>query len=202
MLNIRNVLTHLTIDDVSPSGAVQDIRVGVNASTNPRQYVTNAMMMLFGKDTKLIGHIPARVVLQYAVNEAVANDCDVPDVDVLLAHAEEKAIAFVSNPANQYHWKAESAESLRLEGDLVTGGQVVQQQVAVLRDDGKPKRGSKQVRARELYLEHVVHAETPMSNGDFISLLMRDSLTQMSKSGATTYRYNLAKEFGGAKNNS
>lgn len=201
MLNIRNVLTHLTIDDESPSGAVQDIRASANAAANPRQYVTDAMVMLFGKDTKLIGHIPARIALQYAVNDAVANGCDISDVDLLLAHAEEKAIAFVNNPANQYHWKAESAESLRLEGDLVTGGQVVQQQAAVLRDDGKPKRGSKQVRARELYLQHVINAETPMSNGDFINLLMRDPLTQMSKSGATTYRYNLAKEFG-AKNNS
>ena len=57
--------------------------------------------------------------------------------------------------------------------------------------DGKIKKGGKQVLAAEMYALHVTNSKTPMSNQEFIALLMKE--LGMTKAGATTYRYNLAK---------
>lgn len=59
--------------------------------------------------------------------------------------------------------------------------------------DGKIKKGGKQILAAELYKKHVVDATTPLTNQEFIALLMKE--LGMTKAGATTYRYNMAKKF-------
>lgn len=194
MINIRHALIHWQIDDRSPCGAVQNIRTSVDVQSNPREWITNAMVAIFGVDTKMVGVIPARIALQYAVDEAIKNECDVADVDVLIAASEQKAIAFVTAESNQHHWIGVQRSQLATTSGVVSG--VVQRPTSqTASNNASPKRGTKQVRARELYLIHVVNAVTPLTNQEFVALLMSDPVTQMTKSGATTYRYNLMKEF-------
>jgi len=57
--------------------------------------------------------------------------------------------------------------------------------------DGKIKKGGKQVLAVEMYQLHVTNSPTPMTNQEFIALLMKE--LQMTKPGATTYAYNCRK---------
>lgn len=91
-------------------------------------------------------------------------------------------------------WITAKADAIAVSDPQVAVVAGIDMKVSVNKD-GKIKKGGKQVLAAELYKKYVKDAAVPLDNQGFISVLVKE--LGMSKAGATTYNYNLKKEFGG-----
>jgi hypothetical protein len=130
-----------------------------------------------------------------AVVEAVVRSVGTPvDETDLLIKAKARALKFVTNPDAQYFFKKADASASGQPTTEVAFAPSVDVKVAV-KADGTIKKGGKEVLAIALYEKHVKNAETPMTNQEFIAVLVKE--LGMSKAGATTYNYNMKKKFGG-----
>lgn len=155
---------------------------------DPKAFLDEATQV---KEANLIDY---ELVVTQAVVESLVKNVGTPvdEVDVLRA-AKERAIKFVTNPNTQYYFaKPEAVVGVSTEQIAVSTD--VDVKVAV-KADGSIKKGGKEVLAIALYEKHVKKAEKPMTNQEFIAVLMKE--LGMSKAGATTYNYNMKKKFGG-----
>lgn len=144
------------------------------------------------KEQNLIDY---ELVVTQAVAETIVRNVGVPldELDVLVK-AKERALKFVTNPSTQYYFaKADPTASGQPTTDVAFAASV-DVKVAV-KADGSIKKGGKEVLAIALYEKHVKNAETPLTNQEFIAVLVKE--LGMSKAGATTYNYNMKKKFGG-----
>ena len=114
----------------------------------------------------------------------------VDDSQVIMDNANAYAKSFCENPNNSYLWSKPELTTTTADVQV----QVVKEldtKVAV-KADGSIKKGGKQILAQELYVKHVVESTTPLTNVQFIALIMKE--LDMSLAGARTYAYNCAKK--------
>jgi hypothetical protein len=170
---------------------VQSIREKIEGAAQPL-VTANAII------EDIIGAVPypitdvreARVMAQRLAVKSHELNYQIVHVHEMVEEAAAYAKTYIADPSKQWMWTSEdqaAATELRSE---VKGVDV---QVAV-DSTGKIKKGGKQVLVLELYKKHVLEAETPMTNKEFIEVVMSD--LQMSKAGASTYAWNARKELG------
>lgn len=205
MLNIRGCLDKYRIDPESPTGAVQDIRSIVDGIKPHMQldYIQEMSKDIFGIPVPAVGGIAARIILQYAVNSAVARACDVPEPEQLMQEAVSKANQFIHKRGNHVFWAEAPAGALQITPETVdvVRPAVVQKSADEIRQEvregGKPKRGDKKILIEQLFRDLVLTASSPMSRKQFLATIMADERIQMTKSGGNTYMYNMKQQFSG-----
>lgn len=187
MINAKPVLLHMGLTATSPSRIVEEIRDTIEEAGNPLKKANQIIADLTQLPASYTDLTLARHVAQYVAQIAVAHESFDAEETIMVAEAHSAKIigtmpwAFVKEEATTGQGETKSA--------IVEGIDV---KVAI-KSDGKIKKGGKQILAAELYKKHVTESETPLSNQDFIKVLMKE--LGMTKAGATTYRYNLAKQF-------
>lgn len=190
--------------DLSPVGAVQavrgritsndvDVRAGEGVALVNKLLGTSLMYadVVNGIDDKLVGDY--ELMFTQGVVEAVVRNVGVSfDEQAMLDDVRARISNLMSAP--QHKWLFAKAKP-------ATGQST--EQVAVAKDvaltvavkaDGSIKKGGKELLAVELYKLHVVNTATPVDNQGFIKILIKE--LGMTKSGASTYAYNMKKKFG------
>jgi hypothetical protein len=193
MINTEAAFTHLGLHTTCATAAVQLARdkLGDNVSTILSKSVEMIHNVL-GLDVTFANAREARLVACKAIELAVQANHIIEDPEALVATAREKITKFLGNPDNAWMWaEAEASPGVATTQVAVVEG--LDTKVAV-KADGSIKKGGKQVLVAEMYKKNVLEAETPMSNQQFIALVVKE--LKMSKAGATTYAYNAKKELG------
>ena len=201
MINARPALDHLDISSTSVIHAVQQVREFVERD-GPDSTVSHSIWLI----DKLIGvelqpamfaNRPVTNDRTYAMQTAQAvvelllkSDCSVDDPGKLLEDAHKRVDAFVTKPSNKWLF----AVAVKDEGAVteVAVAQGIETKVAI-KADGTIKKGGREILAAELWKKHVL-CDTPVDNQGFIKILMTQ--LGMTKSGATTYAWNMKKKFG------
>lgn len=190
MLEVSHVLDRLNIRRTSVPFAVADVAVRVADSSDPLYAATKLFNDILSVTVPFKDAVHARIASKHMIRDVLTYKCKIDNDDVqdIVDEAIEYADGFCANPANSYLWSQPDEDKVSTEiAQTVIGCE----QKVVLREDGKIKKGGKQVLAAELYDKHVKNAVEPISNTVFIQLLI-DTL-DMTKPGATTYAYNCRK---------
>lgn len=177
ILNVNHVLERLHIATDSRLRAVQDVRILIEESATPiataKQIIDNLSITPF--ETK--DETEARMVAQRLVDEAI----------ILGEHydpekALEKAALKIAQARLETPWVfVKDGTSTVVSTTTTVEGVNVE-----VKEDGKLKKGSKQILAAALYEKHKA-----LSNQQIIAIFMKE--LDMSKPGATTYLYNAKK---------
>lgn len=189
MINAKPVLAHMGLTVTSPSRIVEEIRDVIESASSPLKKANQIITDLTEIKAAYTDLVLARHVAQYVAQIAVAHESFDAEETIMVAEAHSAKLigqmpwAFVKEDNGTMFNHNERNEAV-VEG--------IDVKVAV-KSDGKIKKGGKQVLAAELYKKHVVDATTPATNQEFIAILMKE--LGMTKAGATTYRYNMAKQF-------
>lgn len=191
MLDMTHTLDQFTDNGNSIQMIVQAIREKIEGSPRPLE-IAHAIIedMIGAVPFKMTDVRTARVVAQRIAVGIHALDYRVVDVHGLVDEAVEYANQYTNDPKKQWMWTSEDQAAAV---ELHTEVKGVDVQVAV-DSSGKIKKGGKQILVLELYKKHVLEAAEPLSNKDFIAIVMAD--LQMSKAGASTYAWNARKELG------
>lgn len=177
ILNVHHVLERLHIATDSRLRAVQDVRILIEKSVTPiataKQIIDNLVISPY--DTK--DEIEARMVAQRLVDEAI----------ILGEHydpekALEKAALKIAQARVETPWVfAKDGTSTVVSTTTNVEGVNIE-----VKEDGKIKKGGKQILAAALFEKHKA-----LSNQEIIAIFMKE--LDMSKPGATTYLYNCKK---------
>lgn len=187
MINAKPVLAHMGFSITSPSRVVEEIRSAIESSDHPLKKANQLITDITGVEAKYTDIVLARHVAQYIAQNVVTHD--ILDVEEALIAAEQHS----ANVVKSQPWAfVKDDPVVGVDETVATVVEGIDVKVAV-KSDGKIKKGGKQVLAVELYKKHVVEATTPATNQEFIAILMKE--LGMTKAGATTYRYNMAKQF-------
>jgi hypothetical protein len=169
---------------------VQSIREKIEGSAQPVVTANAIIEDIIGTSQAITDVRVARVVAQRLAVKCHEAGYHIVHVHEMVEEAVEYANKYTNDPSKQWMWTSEDqAASSELKSEV----KGVDVQVAV-DSTGKIKKGGKQVLVLELYKKHVLEAETPMTNKEFIEVVMSD--LQMSKAGASTYAWNARKELG------
>lgn len=201
MLDTRPALIRLGISTTSAMQAVQQVRMwiedGAEADRLNRANTLLDKVLGVKLTTADVEDRPVATPVAYAVTIAQAaieatikQSGMVDDVDLLMTEARSRAEKFINTQS--HGWMFAVAEAVETSTEQVAVAVGVETKVAV-KADGTIKKGGKEILAAELYKKHVVDGVPPMSNQDFIKILIQQ--LGMTKSGASTYRYNMAKKF-------
>jgi hypothetical protein len=135
----------------------------------------------------------AITITQAAVEAVIKQDGVVDNVDLLMSEAKARADKFITNPVHKWMFaKPEVISTSTTDVAVATG---IELKVAV-KADGSIKKGGKELLAVELYKQYTATLNgAPHDNQSFIKILIKE--LGMTKSGATTYAYNMKKRFGG-----
>lgn len=186
-MNAKPVLLHMGLTVTSPSRIVENIRDMIELAPNPLKKANDLIAAMTDLPTAYTDLVRARHVAQYVAQIAVSHDSF--DAEETIMVAEKHSDRLVA----EMPWAFVTDEPAAGQpGHTVAVVAGVDLKVAV-KVDGSIKKGGKGPLATELYKIHVLNAKTPLSNQEFIKVLMKE--LDMSKAGATTYRYNLAKQF-------
>lgn len=190
MLNVSHVLDRNQIRTWNVTHAVADIGAKVNDSSDPLYTATKLFNDILNVPVKFTDTIHARIAVKHMIRDVLTYKCliDEDDIQSIIDQAIEYANEFCDDPSNSYLWTHSDNESVIKPTIQVVEG--IEMKVAV-RDDGKIKKGGKQLLAAELYDKFIKLSTTPLSNKEFVQVLC-DKL-DMTKQGATTYAYNLRK---------
>lgn len=192
MLDVSHVLDRLQIRRNSALQGCQDVGNLIRDAANPCQEARLVFSMVLSKSVIFNDDVHARVAAKAMIREVISAGCVIDDAQLFVDEALEYADQFCEDPKWSFLWaRPESETAIKVEQTV----QVVDDidiKVAV-KADGKIKKGGKQVLAFEMYKQHVVEAEVPLTNQQFIALIM-DKL-DMTKPGATTYAYNAKNKF-------
>lgn len=193
MHNIKLALDHLNVDSSSTTGSVQDIRKIVDSAEEQdrRSVVAKLSTAIFGKDVTPIGYVPARIMLQYAVCDAVKKGCAIDDVDATLTHALRQCEIYMARPTSHVHWVGLRQSHLQINANEVvsTVRSVVPSAVVVQ----APAKVNKGTATREMFKRLVVDADIPMTRLDFKQQLIQ--VLNMTPLGANTYISNVKSAF-------
>ena len=202
MLDVRPALNHFGISSTSAMHAVQQVRLYIEeGGDTDRLQRTNALLQkVLGvqlQPAELVRPVGdaydyAITIAQAAVESVIKQDGVVDNLDLLMTEAKLRADKFITNPAHAWMFAKPEVTSVSTTEVAVAAG--VEMKVAI-KADGTIKKGGKELLAVELYKKHVVNSATPVDNQGFIKILMKE--LGMTKSGATTYNYNMKKKFGG-----
>lgn len=193
MLNIKGQLEHLSLNMDSPIHSMQTVRDQINEAPNPTAFAQDLIKQLTGLERKYDEPVIARMVAMGIVEQAVRLQGEIADPEMFVLSQEARVNSLRQN--KDVAWMFVQTERDVQEENLqsIAGTEI---KVAI-KDNGKIKKGGKQVIAAELYKMHVLTAATPLSNQQFIALLVKE--LGMSKSGATTYAYNAKRQLGEPK---
>lgn len=190
MLEVSHVLDRLRIRRSHIAHAVEDIGIIVQDSRDPIYTASHLFDRILSVPVKFTDKVHARIACKSMIRDVILYKCSIDndDVEDIVKDAIEYATNFQNNPNNSYLWTKPDEDDESSENIQSVAG--CEQKVAI-REDGKIKKGGKQVLAAELYDTHIKNNETPISNKEFIALLM--SSLDMTQQGATTYAYNCRK---------
>ncbi len=202
MLNVIPILNRMVIRTSSVVFAVADAASYVNCSPDPIKASKRLFKELLEVDVDISDAVYGRIAAKALVDQLVRKQgiiADLPKADIgvereinderciIAAVALAYADTFVADPSNSYLWSAREESADEEPIDVVKG---LDCKVNV-NADGKIRKGGKQILAAELFSKYITNAEVPMTNKEFVELLVKE--LGMSKAGATTYGYNLRK---------
>lgn len=201
----EHALLAMNFNPVSPLGAVQHVRElvmdGSNYTAGAGTACINKLLGTNLTRNDLVAGVEDTVAAEYemmvaqGVAEVVVKNVGQPlDEAVVLANSKARVARLMSAP--QHQWMFAKAEPTSYGGATtnVAVAAGIEMKVAI-KADGSIKKGGKELLAAELYKKHVLESATPVDNQGFIAILVKE--LGMTKSGATTYNYNMKKKFGG-----
>lgn len=193
MLNVTHTLDRMEISSTSVSRAINVVSELIMATEDYCKESTKLIKSILSLDMTFTDPNLARLTAMAMIELVVKAKGEIADEEALLTAAADRAIVFYTNPKHQWMYAREVTVDTKETKAVATGIDV---KVAV-RADGTIGRGGKQVLALELFKKHVLESATPLSNADFVKLLMKE--LQMTLPGARTYSHNLRKQNGMTK---
>lgn len=190
MLDTTHVFERLRIDDRSAVIACQEAANYIREASSPLLAASKMVKDFLSLDVRFDDEVYARVACKAMIQQIVERKNIVDDSEAILTYAHTYAKSFCDDPKWSFLWSKPETTTTG-SGDVQV--QVVKEldtKVAV-KADGSIKKGGKQILAQELYAKHVVDATTPLTNVEFIALIMKE--LDMSLAGARTYAYNCKK---------
>lgn len=187
--NVIGYLNTLALDLTSPIASIQRVRQLIEEAADPMSRAKEMVLNLSGQElTDVDSLLDARMIAMGLAERAVRAEGVVDES--AFAEVIEHVKSFHQNPAMSWMYAAEiKSEAVRQSTDI--GGVTVDIQ---LTDDGRIKKGGKQMIVREMYKQLVVNAEQPLNSGEFTQEVIKR--LGMSLAGARTYTFNCTKEFG------
>lgn len=192
MLDTSHVLDRLNIRRNSAVQGCQDVGNMIRDAVDPLYAAHKLFQDVLSVDVRFDDDVFARVAAKAMINEVISAGCIIDDAQLFVDEAKEYATNFCADPKWSFLWAQPESEASTKVEQTVRVVDDIDIKVAV-KADGKIKKGGKQVLAFEMYKQHVVEADVPLSNQEFIALIM-DKL-DMTKAGATTYAYNAKNKF-------
>lgn len=180
-MNTVEVLKQFNIDSTSVAKAVHEVRELVEGSNDPASTAHEIIKYFTVEPVKTIDPIEARIMAQYLVQQALQRGESYDPIGMLEKAQERVALMMIRWP---HAFTADAPSYAPVYTKKEVEGVVVQ-----MKDDGKLKKGGKQVIAQVLYEKNA-----GKSNGELIAIFMKE--LDMSKAGATTYVYNCKKAAG------
>ena len=183
MINVKQLLENLNINTSSRSAAVAGVREYIELATEDNRLEAATMFFydIFGMRPTLTDVATARLAAQYAVDQISQTNYEFGNAPKVLEDAVAKAELYKTNPNNAWQFATSASESsFKTDSDVPKA----------------PKKNKNSI-ATALYLTHIKNAATPMTNGEFVDLLVKELDT--TKSGARTFAYNAKKAVEGAK---
>lgn len=177
MINVKQLLENFKINTNSTSTAVTGVREYIEQSGDDKQLEASVMFCydIFGMRPEVTDPIIARLTAQYAVDEVSRTGYEVSNAPKVLERAVERATQYKTKPSNAWQFATINTDTaFKTDSDAPVA----------------PKK-NKGTAAAELYTFHVKNATTPLTNGQFVELLVKE--LGLTKSGARTYAYNAKK---------
>lgn len=174
MIDVKTALDHFGINSRSIVQAVQQVREYIEDGEESTKVdrIDNLMQKLISyplpEDLKTVESFhKAVIVAQSVVEEVIKNNCIVEDVNDLITKAIARMEGLTTNVKNSWMFV---------------------QEAKLTQEENAPhhKVGGRMASSLRLYNE-----KQPKTNKEFVSLLMSE--LKMTKSGATTYSYNVRK---------
>lgn len=193
-MNVQHVLAKHRISTRSDLQLASELGQFVRNSAVPEIAASSLVSELLGRTVRFNEPVYAGVFVKALGLELRSVDFEVDDADAFIESATDYAVNFCNDPKwsflfvqPEYDDRPKVAESAKVQ--VVEGIDI---KVAV-KADGSIKKGGKEPLAFALYEQHVVKAEVPLTNQQYIALIMKE--LDMTKAGATTYAYNARKHF-------
>lgn len=183
MINVKQLLENININTSSRSAAVAGVREYIELADEANRLEAAIMFFydVFGMRPSVTDATTARIAAQYAVDEISQTNYEFGNAPKLIEDAVAKAAWYKMSPKNAWQFATSSSESsFKVDSDVPKA----------------PKKNKNSV-ATALYLTHIKNAATPMTNGEFVDLLVKELDT--TKSGARTFAYNAKKAVEEAK---
>jgi hypothetical protein len=177
MNNVEQLLNNLNINTTSRSTVGAGVREYIEQASEEKRLEAATMFFydIFGMRPAVTDAITARLAAQYAVDQISKNYYEFGNAPMILEEAMAKAERYKADPNNAWQFATGASESsFKTSSDAPV----------------TPKK-NKGTAATELYNIHVRDAATPLDNGQFVLLLVKE--LEMTKSGARTYAYNCFK---------
>ncbi|PPD55505.1 MAG: hypothetical protein CTY12_00585 [Methylotenera sp.] len=190
MLDTTHVFDRLRIDHRSAVIACQEVGNMIRDSATPLTTSSKLFNDFLSLDVRFDDEVYARVCCKSMIQQIVEKNNIVDDSQVILDYANAYAKSFCEDPKWSYLWSKPENVTTATSDVQVQVVKELDTKVAV-KADGSIKKGGKQILAQELYTKHVVDATTPLTNVEFIALIMKE--LDMSLAGARTYAYNAKK---------
>lgn len=192
-MNVQNVLTNRNISTRSTVQMCSELGQYVRNSPIPEQAASSIVREMLGLNIRFSDPVYAGLAVKALAVELFSVGFEVDEPAEFLDTATEFATDFKNDPKWAFLWARPEDDEMSSKQDDSVKVQVVEGidvKVAV-KADGQIKKGGKQILAMELFKQQVVDSTTPLTNQQFISLLMKE--LDMTKAGATTYAYNCGK---------
>ena len=190
MINTQAVFQRLDLGETRVA-AVQSIRESINRAPDPTARANQLIHAIIGVETKYADETKARLIAMSVGEEAIKANHVIDNAEEFLKLCEARVEAFVTRAENA--WMFSKSDGKQSTDNVVQVIDGIETKVAV-KSNGKIKKGGKELLAHELYKKHVLEAEKPLSNQEFITVLMKQ--LDMSKAGATTYAWSCKKKLG------
>lgn len=177
MINVEQFLKNLDINTKGRDAAIATTREFIDhKGLDQSADVANGFFYdVFGVRTNFTDGVLARLAAQYAVYAISQTHYELNNAPAMVADAQARAERYKNDPNNAWQFATGSSESsFKTDSDAPVA----------------PKK-NKGTMATELYDIHVRNAATPLTNGQFVELLVKE--LKMTKSGARTYAYNCFK---------
>lgn len=188
MIDTKSTFNHLFISTTSVLSAVQKVRQIVEEDQRGIvQGSNNLINMLIGRDNVVTKQVMAIPVAQQIVVELIKLHNLVEDVDSVIERSVHHVEQIVNKPSNKWMYFYTTEQQGSQTGELKEIGGV---EVTVT-EQGKVKRGGKQLIVESLFKQYVLEADEPCDNACFVKIIMEHA--GMSLAGARTYAYNCRK---------
>lgn len=175
------VLQQFKLDQKSVVHAVQQVRQLIEGSNDPAGAAFEIIKCFTVDAVKPSDPIEARIMAQYLVQQALQRGDAFDPIGMYDAACERVAQMYKDWP---HAFTGDAPAYAPVYTKKEVEGVTLQ-----MKDDGKIKKGGKQILAKALYEKH-----TGKSNAELIAIFMKE--LDMSKPGATTYVYNMKKQAG------